>query len=155
MGLHRPGRGRGGKPDPQGARLYKWQWDWDSWGRPSLSLQECQEVCDAACKLWSVPLVPVANQSTKRDYSAYDDANRSIKLLRCHQNAPMALHEIAHHIVDVKYGTAFQDHGAAFVGVFADLLIVFKVAPKEAILGSLKARNIDFKLPKTVKKKAR
>lgn len=155
MPLHRPGKGRGGQPDPQSPRLYKWQWEWDSWSKQSLTLKECQEVCDVACKLWDVPKVPVSAQSNRKDYSAYDDSDRTIKLLSCHQNAPMALHEIAHHIVDIKYGTGFQDHGPVYVGVFADLLAVFKVAPKDAILASLKVRNIKFKLPKTVKKKAR
>lgn len=153
MPLHAPGKGRGGKPDPQAKRLYEWQWKWISWSEESLTLAECQELADWACDLWKIPHVPIRKQPPKKDYSAYDDSNRTIKLLRCHMNTAMVMHEIAHHVVDVSYGTGFQDHGPVFVGVFADLLVAQGVAPTDAILGSLKARKIKFKLPKTVKRK--
>lgn len=153
MALHKPGKGRGGKPDLQAARLYKWQWDWSSWAEEALSLAECQRSVDWACDLWRVPHVPVRRQPASLNYSAYCDADRSIRLLQCHMNQAMVLHEVAHHIVDVSYGTGFQDHGPVFVGVFADLLILSAIAPKEAILESLRARNIKFKLPKTLKRK--
>jgi hypothetical protein len=153
MPLHAPGKGRGGRPDPQAARLYKWQWAWSGWEQGSLTIAECQRAVDWACDVWRVPHVPVRMQAARKAYSAYDNSNRTIKLLRCHMNQAMVLHEVAHHIVDVCYGTGFQDHGPAYVGVFADLLIAAGIAPADAILGSLKARKIKYKMPKTSKRK--
>lgn len=152
MPLHRPGKGRYGKPDKQGNRLYKWQWEWSPWNQQTNSLEECKTAMDKACKLWGVPCVPVRVQHSKKDYSAYDDYDRSVRLLKCHLNIPMALHEVAHHITDVIYGTCVYDHGPSFVGVFADLLITFKIAPADAILGSLRKRKIRFSMPGQTKK---
>lgn len=144
------------KPDPQKDRLYKWQWEWHEWNRASATLKELQEAVDKACKLWGVRTVPVSRQPKKLEYSVYNDGDRTIRLLPEHHNLAMALHEVAHHIVDVRYGTAYPHHGKVFVGVFADLLIDFKLAPKEAVYASLKARKIKYTLPKTtVKRKGR
>jgi hypothetical protein len=129
MPLHAPGKGRRGKPDPQAKALYAWENAWASWGEESMSLEQCQLHADWACDLWKVPHVPVRMQTARKTYSAYDDGDRSIALLRHHMNPATVLHETAHHIVDVAYGTAFQDHGPAFVGVYADLLIERKLAP--------------------------
>lgn len=141
------------KPDPQVKRLYNWQYEWLEWNRASITLKEAQKVVDKACALWRIPAPPVSKQPKKFTYSVYNDGQRVIRLLPEHFNTAMALHEVTHHIVDVRYGTAYQHHGPEFVGVFADLLIEFKLAPKEAVLASLKARRIDFRLPDTVSKR--
>lgn len=83
-----------------------------------------------------------------KPYSIYNEDNQSLRMLPEHLNPATVLHEVAHHIMLVRYGTGYPDHGPAWLGVFVDLLVAFKVAPEEAILASLRARGLKFELPK-------
>lgn len=136
---------RKNRKDPQRKRVYEWQWEWRDWNKANISLERAIKVVEHSCKIWKVPPPnAVERMSRKKGYSSYNDGHRTIRLLPVHMNTAMALHEVAHHIKEVRFGTAGGDHGPEWLGIFVDLLVDWNVAPREAIEASLTARGLKW-----------
>lgn len=111
------------------------------------------KIIDHSCKIWGVPRPNVIRRAAKKTkYSYYNSKNREIGLIPDHMNMPMALHEVAHHIAEIRFGTAYEPHGQNWLGIFVDLLVDWKVAPREAIEASLRFKKLKFTDVKTTPK---
>jgi len=133
------------RKDPQATRLYKWQWEWRDWNTQNITFEQANEIADKACEAWSIP-PPRKFKLGKAGgkFSVYEDGSRSLTLLPEHLNTAMTLHEISHHITDIRYGSGYQYHGPEFMGVFLDLLADFNVAPRKTLFYS--ARQAGLKI---------
>ena len=60
------------------------------------------------------------------------------------RNVATALHEAAHHIAWYLHGDRIQDHGRTFLGIYLDLLIRAKVAPRVALEASDRAHKLKW-----------
>lgn len=136
------------RPDPQCKRVYKWTWQWFDWNRRTLTDKEVKAVIKKACEVWDIHQPRFIGFCPKKaPCSVYNDDDQSLRMLPDHCNPATVLHEVAHHIVHVRLGTKYQDHGPEWLGVFLDLLVAFHVAPEDALVSSLKHRRLKFKLP--------
>lgn len=136
------------RKDPQKRAVYEWQWDWTDWNHKTIGWRETKRLIRAACRVFDVP--PPTIFKISKDYS-YAKGGR-IGITKDHQNVGVALHEAAHHIVQVIAGKQPDgSHGRLFVGVWLALLVHFQAAPRVAIESSLRDRGIRWT---RVKKKA-
>ena len=73
---------------------------------------------------------------------------RNIRLLPCHRNLLVLLHELAHVLTRRWYGgKRIQSHGPEFVGVYAYLLIRFGEVKRDAIVRHAAKANVKMSLP--------
>lgn len=135
------------RKDPQRKAVYKWQWQWTDWNRRTLSWRKTRRLILAACKVFDVP--PPSIFKVKGTYS-YAKGGR-IGLIKDHWNVGVALHEAAHHIVQVIRGRQPDGaHGRLFAGVWITLLVHFNAAPRRAIESSLRSHGVRWtKIKKT------
>jgi len=115
--------------DPQAERVYRMESE-------ELS-GHCRSVCDDAtlkrflrqgCAIYEVP-VPQLVEGGRKLGGWYDSITCSIGLNPdCGRNLLTLAHELAHHVVTVKWPRA-QDHGATFVRVYAELLDLMRLVP--------------------------
>lgn len=136
------------RKDPQKRAVYKWQWKWTDWNHKTISWKQTKRLILAACAVFDVP--PPIIHKFRADYSYAK--NGHIWIDKEHQNVGVALHEAAHHIVQVTSGRQPDGaHGRLFVGVWLALLVHFGAAPRDALESSLRSRGIHWT---RVKKKA-
>jgi hypothetical protein len=143
--------------DSQAKRLYAWEREFYDWKHDHLTLKEMRNVVHAACDRYGVPYpAKVARQKKGKSYSQSN--KKGIRFLKGqHYNLSTALHETAHHVVKSMYGKTVEHHGKEYIGIYLDLLLTFKVAPKDALIPSLRARGLKFitRLPNREKARKR
>lgn len=130
--------------DPQKHLLYQWESEWLDWGRKQISLPDCRNLIEKACRSYGVDAPTVSAAPRKASFSAYFPCDHSIWLRNAHQNISSALHEAAHAIAQHKYPRA-ADHGPTFAGVFLDLLTQTGIAPASALYASAKKAGIRWR----------
>lgn len=60
------------------------------------------------------------------------------------RNVATAMHEAAHHIAWHLHGERIQDHGRTFLGIYLDLLVRAKVAPRVALEASARSYKLKW-----------
>lgn len=83
-----------------------------------------------ACTLYEVPTPSLdLTMVSDEDAGEYDPCTRAIRLNNSGgRNLLMLAHELAHHIVSVKWPKA-ADHGPTFVRTYAELLDLMRLVP--------------------------
>jgi len=133
--------------DPQKHLVYRWEEAWAPWGINSLTIQQCRDWIEAACKLYEVD-PPRVTQHRTREYSYCHVTQGVISMQGGKMGGPggrncaTALHEAAHWIVHQKFSDQAQDHGPTFFGVYVWLLENARVAPREALHASANSFGI-------------
>lgn len=61
------------------------------------------------------------------------------------RNAATALHEAAHQIAFALYGESIQDHGPTWLGIYLDLLVRARVAPRVALEATLRSHGLTWR----------
>lgn len=135
--------------DPQKKAVYNWEEAWGPWNYNSLTLDECREWIEGACKLYGVEPPPVREHTN-------DDSWCDIRLgvismqggkhgARGGMNCAIALHEAAHWILFQLFEDRPQDHGPMFFGIYIWLLENSRIAPREALQASARAFGITWR----------
>ena len=144
--------------DPHREAVYSWEDSWPGWGRNHLSLKECETLVHAACDAHKVPR-PSVSQHQKRSFSWSIPSKNLISIQggehrgRGGRNVATVLHEAAHHIAWHLYGERIQDHGPTFLGVYLELLIRARVAPKIALESTARSFKLKWKYDRNSKPK--
>lgn len=113
--------------DVQKSKVYNWEDALPLRGskisRRRCSYARCVELIDEACALYRVPEIPVMRVSAEQGFAAYTTCGlgRYIEIPSNFQRQDIALHEVAHYIVDMYWPEA-PDHGIVFVSVYMHLL---------------------------------
>jgi len=134
--------------DPQKEAVYSWEDAWEPWCRNSLTLTQCRDWIESACRLYDVP-APRVRQHRSREFSWCHIGLGVISIqggkrdAQGGRNCATALHEAAHWIVFTLFGEQPQDHGPTFLGVYMWLLENSRIAPRSALHGS--ARHYGLK----------
>jgi len=117
--------------DFQRSRVYLWE---DSLPLPKsvrnrpLSLDTCQEIADEACELYGVKRVVIRGpRSVKQTVAYYRPTDHTISLPDWARNKHIVLHEVAHAIVEMRFGVRDAGHGERFVGVLMYLFEHFDI----------------------------
>lgn len=135
--------------DPQRKAVYDWEDAWGPWGLNSLSLNDCRDWIEGACKLYGVEAPEIREHLN--DYSWCDIKLGVISMQggergkRGGMNCAIALHEAAHWIVFKLFEDRPQDHGPTFFGVYVWLLENSRIAPREALHASARAFGIKWR----------
>ena len=91
-------------------------------GEPIMTKQDGRRFFKRVQKALEIPeLALVWRRGGKNSY--YRTGRNTICVL--HANKASILHEIAHHVIYVRYGTKVAPHGPEFAGVLASMLILF------------------------------
>lgn len=136
--------------DPQREDLYRWEETWGPWNFNSLTLTECREWIEFACRLYDVE-PPRVRQHRTRELSWCHIKMGVISLqggkhrYRGGRNVSQALHEVAHWIVFKLFDDRPQDHGPTFLGVYMWLLEAARVAPRIALHASARAHGLRWR----------
>ena len=136
--------------DPWREMVYEWEDSWPGWGRNHISLKACKQLVYQACDTYGVDH-PDVTQHPERSYSwsrpTTDDMSIQGGEHRKEggRNVATALHEAAHHIAWNLHGDRIQDHGRTFLGIYLDLLIRAKMAPRVALEASARSFKLKWK----------
>ena len=136
--------------DPHKNDVYLWEDSWPGWNKNHVSFKACRALIDLACEAYKVPC-PKVIQHPKRTFSWSMPTKDLISLQGGVSKGPggrniaTALHEAAHHIAWHLHGDRIQDHGATFLGVYLDLLVRAKVAPRVALEASARSFKLTWK----------
>ena len=133
----------GAAADPQAAHLYAWEKAWREWNHSNLTIAECREVARRACVYLKIPQVRLTFRRTPH-YSECDYATGQIAInTRLHKNVATICHEVAHRAVFLAHGE-IAAHGPEFVRVYMRLLLRARLAPRSALIASLKHYGVEF-----------
>ena len=120
--------------DPQRYKLYKMEREYIGTSiYHKASLKDLQMVANHVCGKWKVPPIRVRRYSSKEKTFGYYENKTNRIYLNAHrhgQNIGVLLHELAHHITDMRHLDA-QDHGPEFCYVYACLLDRYRILPME------------------------
>lgn len=141
--------------DPHQQALYSWEDSWPGWSRNHITFKACRGLVFLACDAYNVkrPTVLVHPQRTfswsmptRNRMSIQGGEHRGPGGL----NVATAMHEAAHHIAWNLYGDRVQDHGRTFLGIYLDLLVRAKVAPRLALEATARAQGLKWSKTKRV-----
>jgi hypothetical protein len=145
--------------DWQVDEVYSWEWKFRHWWIPHLSLKGCRNWIDWACARYDIepPKVKKLNEGTHAgDYHV----SHVIRINPNHYSLTTSLHEAAHAI-------AFKldedlSHDKLWMGIYIDLLVSARVAPRIALEASAEDEGLRFmknanpaRVKRAQKKKAR
>jgi hypothetical protein len=104
-----------------------------------------------SARLYKVPIPRVhffkSNRSKRKKFapSYYDPNTHTIYLRPRHMRPNVALHEVAHAIIDWIMGPHSRaGHGKAWLGVYVELLAKFEFFPREVLAFSLKKAGLKY-----------
>jgi len=136
--------------DPWRDTVYEWEDSWPGWGKNHISLKAVKALIAHACDQYEVPHADVT-QHLERTYSWSRPTTDDISIqggkhrAKGGRNVATTLHEAAHHIAWHLHGDRIQDHGRTFLGIYLDLLIRAKVAPRVALEASARSFKLKWK----------
>ena len=136
--------------DPQRDRIYRWEDSWAPWSINSLTIRQCRDWIEAACRLYGVE-PPRVTQHRTREYSYCHTTQGVISMQggrhggRGAKNCAISLHEAAHWIVFQRFHESTQDHGPTFFGVYIWLLENSRIAPRVALQASARHEGITWR----------
>lgn len=136
--------------DPQKAALYHWEETWGPWNYNSLTLTECRDWVEFACRLYDVE-PPSVRQHRSNEYSWCHTGMGIISMqggkhrARGGRNTATVLHEAAHWITFKLFSDRPQDHGPTFLGVYLWLLESARVAPRTALHASARSHGLKWR----------
>ncbi len=136
--------------DPQKEAVYAWEDSWGPWNFNSLTLTECRQWIEDACKQYGVE-PPRVRQHRTRTFSWCHVVLGIISMqggahrARGGRNVSQCMHEVAHWIVHKRFGDKVLDHGPTFLGVFMWLLEWAQVAPPTALHASARTHKLKWR----------
>ena len=136
--------------DPHKDDVYRWEDSWPGWDKNHVTLKDCRTVIDLACRAYDVSC-PVVKVHHKRSISFCVPTKGYISLqgwafkAQGGLNVATALHEAAHYIAWHLHKERIQDHGPTFFGIYLDLLIRAKVAPRVALEATARTHKLRWK----------
>ena|ERR1700675_2701892 len=135
--------------DPHKNTVYVWEDSWPGWNKNHITFRECRKLVFLACDAYKVkrPTVAVHPQRT----FSWSMPTRNLMSIQGGEhrgpgglNVATAMHEASHHIAWNLYGDRIQDHGRTFLGIYLDLLIRAKVAPRLALESTARAHGLKW-----------
>jgi hypothetical protein len=127
--------------DPLRNRVYDWE-DGSALAKaPICSMDLMRRLVRRACRYYKVKPPTVVPLDAKYKLSFYlnkTDGTRRICFIPDHRNPVVALHEVAHHICDIRFGDGPADHCKEWFSIYMWLLIKFEVYKKPFLAASLK-----------------
>lgn len=134
--------------DPQKKRVYEWEDLFSSFGKRSETRQEIRKLIRSASKRYNVepPAVRFVSRAKSPSLTIttyYDSSDHSISMGYRSCNAAIAMHEVAHAIVSERFEDE-PDHGERWLGIYLDLLEWAGVAPRSALVASLKEKRLKW-----------
>lgn len=137
--------GSGGKPDPWGQNVYRFEEDWPDWNRGTLTLAECRALHAKACEAFNIEACPVRqHEGRMMSYLNSLPGAYYISLRLDHKNPAVVLHETAHYITD-RYHKRTQDHGPTFQAAYFWLLARSGIAPREVLAASARKHGLRWR----------
>lgn len=137
--------------DFQQCEAYDWEDSITLWAGANESRKHILKLISKSAKLYRVPVPKVkfftSDHSGKKRYASsfYDPSSHSISLRPRHMRANVAVHEVAHAIVDWIMGPHSRaGHGKAWLGVYVELLSKFKFFPRDVMHYSLKQKGLKY-----------
>lgn len=130
--------------DPDKRHVYKMEGKWISFNVGGIKLKRLRQLIRLACELYEIP-PPAVKKHSGKEYSYSDGV--TISFNKDHMNHGVALHEVAHHIVDWIWldDDEVEGHGREFQGVYQWLMKVFGIAPEAALRASWEAQGLQWK----------
>jgi hypothetical protein len=135
--------------DPHKNATYLWEDSWPGWNRNHITLAECRSLIASSCLVYGVKR-PIVVDHPQRSMSWNIPADRRISMqggkhrARGGRNVATALHEAAHQIAFTLYGSSIQDHGPTWLGIYLDLLVRARGAPRIALEATLRAHGLKW-----------
>ncbi len=136
--------------DFQQCEAYAWEDSWTIWAGQNESKQHICKLIYRSAKLYRIPLPEVRFlKSDKRGKrwlpSSYDPSLHRISLRPRHMRANVAVHEVAHAIVDYIMGPFSKaGHGKAWLGVYMELLAKWKFMSMDDLKASATRAGLKF-----------
>lgn len=141
--------------DWQQDEVYTWEWKFRHWGmRMQKGVREARVWIKWACRRYAVepPTVRVVSKLKGTAQAIYDSGEHQITLKRAHLNCTTELHEAAHAIAFKLTGKL--NHGKVWLGIYIDLLVAAKVAPRIALEASAEEDGLRY-LPRANPKRVK
>lgn len=142
---------RSPKSDFQQYEAYAWEDSFTKWAGAGLKDKELRRALVRACRLYRVPvprlqLLTRDNNKKKVLASVYDPNTHEIRLRPRHRRLNVLLHEAAHGIVDWLFGNTGGGaaHGPVWLGVYIELLVRFKIAPRDMLEFAARQAGLKF-----------
>lgn len=146
-----PKKCRSPQTDFQQCESYAWEDSLTLWAGSSESKKHMLKLIVRSAKLYKIPIPGVRffksdhKRGQKYASSFYDPGTHTINLRPRHMRPNVALHEVAHAIVDWIMGPHSRaGHGKAWLGVYVELLTKFEFFPREVIEFSIKRAGLKF-----------
>lgn len=127
--------------DPLRNRIYDWEDGCTIAKSPICTLKLMRSLVHKACRYYKVKpptVVPIPAQKRLSYYLHKTDGTRRIAFIPDHCNPVVALHEAAHHICDMHFGSKPADHCKEWLQIYLWLLLKFEVYKKPFLAASLK-----------------
>lgn len=136
--------------DPHKDKVYEWEESWPGWNHNHLSLGQCRALIRMACDHYKVKQPTVTqHEGGTWAWSAPSFNRISMQggehMRQGSRNVPIVMHEVAHHIAWHLHGERIQDHGRTWLGVYLDLLVIAKVAPRVALEATARSFGLKWK----------
>jgi hypothetical protein len=136
--------------DPHKDDVYRWEETWPGWSHNHLNLRQCRELIRMACDHYKVKCPTVTQHKGGTWAWSAPTLNRismqgGEHMRQGSRNVPIVMHEVAHHIAWNLHGERIQDHGQTWLGIYLNLLVIAKVAPRLALEATLRSFNLKWK----------
>ena len=126
--------------DYQRTKVYNWEFTWlDKPSKSSMTKEAATEFINRVCSDYGccVPNIEIPTRGS----SARGGVDRVVFPFTWALSPVVILHELSHHMTDLKYGR--NRHGPYFVGVFIDLLNRYLNWDTATLIESAKLEKID------------
>lgn len=142
------------RADRQCKAVYAWEMEWVEWNKETLSLVQARRYIAEACRVFGVDKPAVRQHKSNEDSITWTPTSilemiipPYIDLNADHKNPAICLHEAAHHICFSLHGNRPENHGPTWLGIYLALLILAKVAPKEALYATARKHKLRWVMP--------
>lgn len=144
-------RRRSPQSDFQQYEVYSWEDSFTLWAGNRAPEKELRKVLVRAARMYRVPVPEFlfyrhnGNRKHKIASSVYEPEFHRVRLRPRHRRLNVVLHEVAHGIVDWLLGPYSRAaHGKAWLGVYIELLVRFKVMPRKVLEHSAKLAGLKW-----------
>lgn len=141
--------------DKQTRRVYRWEDKFLEWvcHDPSFTKAQTAKNVAWACRKYGIPR-PAVRHIKLQGYPFYDPEAHAITFSEHFHNLQVVIHESAHAITDWLLGADGEMHSPEFMGILIWLLAERGIAPRSALLASLKETGVRAVHPSRVSPKS-
>ena len=137
--------------DPQRHKIYAMEREFYGMAvNTHVKRKDLNEMSGWLCNKWRVkhPKITLIRDKKFKSFG-YADEELGVLLNVAHDgdNYSTLIHELAHWIKDIRFGTHDEDHGPVFVGVYRSLMASAKLLPTDCF--DLLAKRYDVKIGST------